>query len=626
MHTDALPRHRCAYFVYTLAFVVSTLLGLSGLHATDAVAANLLLAEPVHGSFTTAAEIVTSGRVEADHLSDVVLTVNGTVVTPAADGSFSHPVALAAERIFNPVLVELTAAGHTTVQRPVVIVGTPLPDTALAPESLAVRLTDRGIDQLESLVSRLVDVDVASFLPPGPVFRDEVCTKIPPFGTRVCGDVHVTIEADPAPRLGALAVALDAQQDQVVLALALHNIFVRAKVDAKAGPVSASCTIDVNADALWVHSAIHLEPNAANPATVDVMQLGDALITFGNFADHTDCGGLLGDIIEELAKALVGDIQDLLQAGLGDFLNAVDAAGNTLLAGILEEVLGALSLEAAINTSIAATGLQAQVPFARISEDDEGITFVVDTSVGALPGAPCATSQDSPPLAAVYDVPQPLPVLGAATPGGLPFDAGGTVSATVLNQALRGATACGLLQAAFAEIDIDGNPVPITAGLLGVFLPAFNQLDPAQPIHVVLRPTLAPVISGTPGPLGELLDLRVSTYLVELLTPGDTSPLMQLALDLRAGLDMQLDPATGAVQPRIGNIADWSAILLANPLGVDPSRIHFFIELLLPEIDGLNDDLEPFDIPAIPGFDLAIVEVSRINPHLGAFLHMMAQP
>ena len=622
MNAYAPFRYACAHSVHTLVLVFTAMLGLTSLHPATTAEANLFLAEPLHGSFTTAPQTVASGRVEVPDLSTAILTVNGTVVALAPDGSFSHPVALDAARIFNPVLVELTSAGHVLArQRPVVIVGASLPETALAPESLAVRLTDRGLDQLELLVVRSVDLDAARFLPPGPLFSEEVCMDIPLLPD-ICTDVDVTILDNPAPSFGAVAVNFDAIPDQVNFALTLQNLFVRAEAEAD----GVSCTITVTADSMLVNGAIGLEPHAANPAAIDVVQVGGLTTTFGNFNDDTDCGGVLGDVGEELIPLLVGNIRERLQNGLENFLNTADASGNTPLAGILEEVLGRLSLDTAINAAIAEDGLRAHLPFSRISEDHDGITFVMDTAVDILPEGPCTTSQENPALAAVYDVPRLLPPLGSITPGGLLFDVGGMMSATVLNQALRGGTACGHLQAELTEIDMNGEIVPITAGLLTTFLPAFAQFDPALPLRMVLRPTLAPVVSGTLGPVGELIDLRVSTYLVELFTLDNTSPLMQLALDLRAGLDLQLDPATGAVRPYIGTITDWVATLLHNPLGVDPARIDVFVAELLPNMGDLNNQLEPLSIPTIEGFDFKIVEVGRMDTYLNTFLDLIPPP
>ncbi len=613
-------RHHCAHLIQTIVLITTAMFGTMALHPVDAAEANLLLAEPVHGHFTTAPQLLASGRVEMADLSDVVLTINGTAVMLAVDGAFSHPVALDAERIFNPVLVELTAGDNTIARRrPVVIVGESLPETTLAPESLAVRLTDRGLDQLELLVVRSIDLDVARFLPPGPLFSEEFCVDIP-FLPDICTDVDVTIDDNPAPRLGSIEVDLDAALDRVNLELTLRALSVRAEAEASA----VSCAITVTADSMLVTGAIRLEPNAANPAAIDVMQVGDIAIAFGNFNDDTDCGGIFGDIIEGLVEVLVGNIRDLLQNGLSDFLNRVDAVGNTQLASILEDILGMLSLEAVINASIAEPGLQARVSFDRISEDRDGITFVMDTGVDILPEGPCIPSLDNPALSAVYNVLQPLPTLSSVTPNGLQFDAGSAVSTTMLNQVLRGATACGLLQAEFTEIDISGNSTPITAGLLGALLPAFDQLDPTQPIRVMFRPTLAPVVSGASGPAEELIDLRIAAYLIELFIPGETSPLMQLALDLQAGVDVRLDTATGALQPRIGDIVDWSATLLINPLGVDSSLIDAFITLLLPQIDDLNGDLDPLLIPGVEGLiDFEIVEVSPIDAYLGIFLDVI---
>jgi len=626
MNADAPRRYDCAHWMHTLVLVFTAMFGLINLHAADAPAANLLLAEPANGSFTTASQIVASGRVEMAAPAEVVLTVNGTAVTLAPDGTFSHPVALAAERIFNPVLVELLTVADNTVarQRPVVIQGASLPATALAPESLAVRLTDGGLDQLELLVMRSVDLDVAGFLPPGSLFTQEVCIEVPVLPD-ICTDVQVTILDNPAPHFGALEVDLDAEQDQVNVTLTLQDLLIRAEVEAK----GSSCTVTVTADFMRVDGAIHLKPDAANPAVIDVEPLGVLATSFGNFDDDTDCGGVLGDVVEETVKLLVGNIRERLQNGLENFLNGVDAAGNTPLTGVLEDVLGTFSVEAAINAAIAKNGLQARLPFNRISEDSDGITFVMDTAVDILPAGPCTTSQDNPALAALYDVPRLLPVLASVTPGGLQFDTGGMISATVLNQALRGATACALLQVEFTEVDINGTPTPITAGLLAAVLPAFSQLDPTQPIRVMLRPTLSPVVSGTPGPAGELIDLRVSAYIVEFFIPGETSPVMQAALDLRVGLNLPLNTETGALQLSIGEITDVSATLLLNPLGIDPARLSFLVEqivMLLPSLSALHDVLTPITIPAVSGLDFKIVEVNRMDTYLGVFVDIVPQP
>lgn len=631
MNNDVPSRHDCVHLTGTLVFAVIAIFSfMTGLRAANAADARLVDVRPSHGQFTTRSQIMASGQVVSDDPTEMALTVNGAAVTLAADGAFSHTVVLDAERIYNPVLVDVTEAGNLIARRrPVVIAGPSLPATALAPESLAVRLRDRGIDQLESLVSRFVDFDLATFLPTGPAFSDRVCTTIPPFGPRVCGDVDVTIANDPAPRLGAIDLDLDARPDRVALDIELQDLFVRAEVEAEAGPFNASCTIEVAAASMRVNGALRLEPRGGDPATIDVVQVGDMVINFGNFSDDTDCGGFLGDVIEGIAKRLVGNVQDLLRDGLSDFLNAVDAVGNTPLAEGLESALDMLSLETLINVAIAEFGLRTQVPFARISEDGDGITFVVDTGIDALPaavGTLCTAPRDNRALDAVYHASQPLPPLGSATPGGLQYDAGGVISTTVLNQALRAATACGLLQTDLTEIDLGNGDMLITAGLLSAFLPAFEQLIPTQPLRVVLRPTLVPIVSGVPGPAGELLDLRVSAYLLEVFVPGRAGPLMQLALDVRAGFDLRLDPTSGGVQPRIGTITDWVSTLIINPLGVDPARIQFLIELLLTQIDDLNDDLEPLEIPPADGLSFEIVEVSRVTSYVGIFLNIFPQP
>ncbi|PON17554.1 hypothetical protein C2W62_12650 [Candidatus Entotheonella serta] len=251
MYTDTLRRRACTRLIKSLVFIFAAIFGPLSPYASSTAEVNILLAEPLQGSFTTASETLVSGRVELMDLSGAVLTMNGHVVPLAADGAFSHLIALDAERIFNPVLVDLTVADNIVARRrPVVIVGTALPETSLSPESLATRLTDRGLDQL---AIRALNLDITEFLPPGPLFSEELCVEIPLLPD-ICTDVAVTIDDNPAPRFGSVELALDADVNQVNLELTLRDLFVSAEVEAEA----ISCTVTVNADALQINGAIHL--------------------------------------------------------------------------------------------------------------------------------------------------------------------------------------------------------------------------------------------------------------------------------------------------------------------------------------------------------------------------------
>jgi hypothetical protein len=605
--------------------IAIVIVGSHSLHAVNAAAASLILVEPVHGSFITEPQTVVSGRADTAGLVNPVLTVNGTVVGLAADGSFSHPVALDAARIFNPILVELTAAGQLLARRrSVVIAGAALPATVLAPESLGVRLTDRGLGQLEWLVDRAITLNASTFLPPGTTFTQEACVDVPLLPD-ICTDIHMTIDHDPAPSFNDVEVALDAQTYQLGIQLNLKNLWARARVEAE----SASCTITVTADSMQVNGAVSLEPNPAYPAMVDAMQVGNMTANFGTFHDETDCGGLLGEVMEGLVALLVGNIHDLLQNGIEDYLNAVNSAGNTPLAAALEGVLSTLSFQTVINDALVEYGLQAYLGFSRITENHNGITFAMDSSVSLIPDGTCHPSPATPVLAASYDVPQPLPYVDLLTPAGALFDVGGVASATLLNQALRAATVCGLLQAEFTELAISGPPIPITAGWLSLFLPPLSQLDPAQPIRVALRPTLAPVISGASGPAGELLDLRIAAYVLELSIPGEIKPILQVALDLRAGIDVQIDPTTGAMRPYMGAIVDRTTTPLINVLGIPPADIDSLIDQLLGLLTNggtLYNLSEPLVIPPVAGLHFPFVEFNRIIPHTGVFVDIVPQP
>ena len=118
---------------------------------------DVIITSPANGSFTTAATATIEGVVTQLAPALASLTVNGVAVPVAGDGTFSTEVTLAPSAIFNPVRATVTDTVHGGVahDRVVVIWGDSVTDGGLSPETVALRLNDTGLDQVEPLVADL---------------------------------------------------------------------------------------------------------------------------------------------------------------------------------------------------------------------------------------------------------------------------------------------------------------------------------------------------------------------------------------------------------------------------------------------------------------------------------------
>ena len=138
-----------------------------------------------------------------------------------------------------------------------------------------------------------------------------------------------------------------------------------------------------------------------------------------------------------------------------------------------------------------------------IPEDDDGLTLGSDTritsEIGGGPGQ-CTPPPGAPDLLGSFHVDEPFPAFGPTTPGGDPYDLGICISTSAFNQLLKAQIECGLLQLDLTEFDLGFGPVPLTTGVLAVIIPELSVFPPDSPLTIALRPTLAPLLTGAPGP------------------------------------------------------------------------------------------------------------------------------
>ncbi len=574
---------------------------------------DVTITSPANGEFIDASSALVMGSVVDVAAEDLVdVTVNGASVLPLAeDGSFATIVPLSAADPLNAIVAVVTTTdGPTLRDRVTVVAGPSIADGDLHMDSVALRLTESGLDTIEPTVTGLVDIDLATLLPPGTLVIDNFCYQDSIFGC--LGRVDVTIHGSPPPSIGSYSIDVDPQPGFAEGDVRLNDLDVTARVRAVTG-IGFTCYIDIHANTTDIFGDYTLAPDALVPSEIDVAQLGGTSVVFGGFSDSTDCDGFLGFIVEALVGLFVGDVQDLMQPALEDFLDTPDAEGNTPIAGAIETALAGIEIAGQIGGPL---GVDLEMPLFAVDEDTGGITFGSDSRVTALAPDPAA-----PDPTASHVVVETFPTFGPTAPNGLPYHMAMSVSSTAFNQLLRAEIESGLLRLSFTEFDLGGGLLPITAGLLAALVPEFAYLEPDEALQIELAPATAPLLTGDAGPAGELAEIEVGHLLVRVVDSTGDVVFVEAAIDLSVGLDLSLDG--GALGAVIGTPPpeDIGATVLVNRMGTPDVTLDALVPLLvsvaMPQLAG---SIGSFPLPSFLDLDLVLVDVGRQGDFMTLFL------
>ena len=449
---------------------------------------------PLHGIFTLDPSTAVSGQV-INPVAGQVVTVNGQTVTIQEDGMFSASVALDRAAIFNPILAELTvpASGFTTRDRVVIIAGDSIADGSFSPHSVGLRINDTGFQQLTPLLPMLVNIDLETLIAPGTRLISGYCAIASPFGCLQRVDVVAR-----SATVDSVAVGLDSMPGFVAIDVALNG--VRVSVNIHGGPID--CSVDVIASRATITGDYDLTPLAGDPNQVDVNQIGDVAVTLTSF-DYTFTSGVCDvPVIRDLLQAVIGNLEPTVRNGLISYLADPDGPGpqDAPIAAAMQSDLAGVAIGGPIGQAL---GVDFESPFFAITEDGDGVTLGSDARITAVNRAAGA-----PDLTASYSVEAELPTFGPRTPlQNLSYDLGLCLSASALNQLLKAEVQSGLLAADITQVNVGGGMIPLTAAVLRLFVPEFGALDPELPLTIRVRPTLAPIVTGNPGPNGELAEL-----------------------------------------------------------------------------------------------------------------------
>jgi hypothetical protein len=571
---------------------------------------------PALGAFVDADSVQLTGHMSVPGFPGVTVAVNGADVPVAADGSFSVNVPFDPNQIFQTLTAEMRFNGTALLDRDVVTVvrGVGIGEDELAPDSLGVRLTEDGFAAAAPGLAAALPVNLADLVPPGTVMFDDLCVV---NGVLVClVKADIVISGTPPPSFASLQVALDPHQDYATIDTTVRNLFVRADVLDSVTHLKL-CSVNFRAGSAPIVADIALQPDPADAGRIDA-NLAGVQVGFMNFATQSDC--LLGPVFDLLLPILIGDVEELAVQGFEDFLVDPDGAGpqDSVMADLVEEAFAGLDLAGAFSDALAA---EVAVAFQAVDEDEQGLTLGLDTQLTPLSHAP-----NAPDLAKSLLVPGEIPPFPPLTPSGQPYDLGLCLSATLLNQILKAQIEGGLLVQNLQQVQIFGGTANLTTGLLGIFYPSFKVFPPPTPVTIQVRPDLAPVLDGTPGPDGKLANVQLSHLRVDYVF----NDAVQLSLAVSARIGIDLVEVDGALETRVSapKPEDVKLAVLSNRVGENEQLLHDtiggIVAFFFPTLAG--SATTRVELPQLLGLTIDPKEVALVGQCIGVFGDFAAAP
>ncbi len=591
-------------------FALWIALGLA-LGAACGPAPKIYIDSPVHGTFLNGTAVTVQGRLDVPAQFQS-LSVNGVAVTPAATWSVSLPASAAA--VFNRITATgVLTSGGTLRENITIVVGDGVQtgfvlDGVASPEGVALRIADTGLDQITPIVESLSgdSLDISSLI-----------TAQNPIAQGSMSGINYTANVVEVG-FGGFGIGVDPTASGLDTTITIDDFFL--EIDLDLGWLGA-CTLEVETSSAAIGGSYDLAPLAADPSYVDVNLVSAVTVTLAGFGSHFVSGicddPLLGDIVNLIIGQ--GDIQDLMQQGFQDNLADPDGAGpqDSPLAGAIQSALAGISIAGPVGDAL---GGVLDAPIRSVTESSTGLTLASDAAIYSTTPAPGA-----PNLPASYTVTEPFPSFGALTPDqGLPYGLAFAISTSAMNQLLKTQIENGLLRSDITEF----LGSPITAGLFSLFIPQLSTADPSEPIVIRIRPTLAPVFTGAPGPNGEFAEMKISSLRVEFEFTRVAHVFLILEVDLDAGLDLAFTEAGLEFSLATPPSSDIGVTLTRNLIGAnETSLINTFRNLFPLFAPELESAIEAFPVPSLLGLDLEPVELARLpGGFIGLFANLVQRP
>jgi len=266
------------------------------------------------------------------------------------------------------------------------------------------------------------------------------------------------------------------------------------------------------------------------------------------------------------------------------------------------------------------TGLEVQPPVACSVAD---ACPAAQTCQG--PAGECVAHPGSPDLAASYEVSEPFPLFGPTAPGGSPYGLALALSSSAFNQLLKSEIECGLLT---QDIDTIPGIGSLSGFLLSFFIPEIAQFPLTTQYELLVRSDVAAIVTGNPGPAGELSEVRLAGLEVKLRDVDRNLPtLIRLEADVTLGLEASFaggELSFALTQPAIEDI---QLTFIHNQLGADEADLENVITGLFQlAIPSLASALGGFPLPEFLGLQLDLVQIDRAGEFMSLYLDLSPTP
>ncbi len=569
---------------------------------------------PTNGTFVSGNSVVVS--LDMKYTGGSTLTVNGIPYTgyPGV-GIFDVTVPIDPVAIFNPIVVELTKAGATVRKRITVVAVDDIntsfvADGAISPQSVGMRIANTGLAQITPVIESLSTdaLDISTLI-----------TDQNPIATGTQTGISYTANAVEVGFSG-FGLTTAAAAGQVDLNVSITDFFV--EIDLELGFLG-SCTLEIMSNSTDIGGGYDLSPLASDPSQVDVNLITPVTVTLGGFSSQFVSGVCNDPIIGDIINLIIGpsQLQQLMQDGFQSNLADPDGSGplDSPLAGAIQTALAGISIAGPLGTSLGGTFT---APIDSISEDVDGITLTVDAAITQGTFDPQA-----PDLPGSLALTETFPTFGATTPvGGLPYGLAFGISSTAMNQLLKAQIEGGLMITDLQEIELLGTMLPLTVATTSLFVPELQNVYPAtDQMEIRLRPQLAPVFTGNPGPSGELAELALSGLLVQIAhVPSGEIP-VEIEVDVSLGVDLAL--GAGALSFTVGVPGAIGVTVVTNDVNTNEANLITTMQGVFPLLAGtLGSALGSFPFPSLLGLDVSAVEISRLGTFLGVFADLVVNP
>jgi hypothetical protein len=164
--------------------------------------------------------------------------------------------------------------------------------------------------------------------------------------------------------------------------------------------------------------------------------------------------------------------------------------------------------------------------------------------------------------------------------------------------------------------------------LLALFIPEFAAFPPGTLFRIELVPTLATIVTGEPGPSGELAELKLAHLVTQIIQEGNDAVALGVAVDARLGLEMTFDDLTGSLvfqltPPLAGDVV---AVVTEDRVGIED--LEGLETVVLPGVlaevlPSLASSLGEFPLPTFLNLELQGVEVSAQGEFMSLFADLV---